>query len=224
MRWQRFFGCLVVAILLAALPDLTQARGFGGGGFHGGGFGGGAMRGPSGRGGPPAAISGSRGFAFGGRRFAFEGRNGMGSFGGRGVHGSFGRGFDRQDHRVFDRHRHLFFGFDFVAFGFPDWWYFDYGYPYYGYPYYDYPDDYAYYDSGPAYDEAFWQDLAKRVQLELARRGYYHGQINGVIDSNSQQAIRAFQKAQGLPVTGLIDPGVLRALRLPVPQIPSHSG
>ena len=134
------------------------------------------------------------------------------------------RGFDRQDHRVFHRHRHLFFGFDFVAFGFPDWWYFDYGYPYYGYPYYDYPDDYAYYDSGPAYDEAFWQDLAKRVQLELARRGYYHGQINGVIDSNSQQAIRAFQKAQGLPVTGLIDPGVLRALRLPVPQIPSHSG
>ena len=63
-----------------------------------------------------------------------------------------------------------------------------------------------------------------RKQSELARRGYYRGQINGVIDSDSRQAIRAFQKAQGLPVTGLIDPGVLRALNLPVSKIHSDSG
>ena len=50
----------------------------------------------------------------------------------------------------------------------------------------------------------YWQDLAMKVQSELARRGYYHGQINGVIDSNSRQAIRAFQKAQGLPETRLV--------------------
>jgi len=56
--------------------------------------------------------------------------NGMGGFGGHGPHRSFERGFDRQggDHRFFHRHRHLFFGFDFVAFGFPYWWYADYGY------------------------------------------------------------------------------------------------
>jgi hypothetical protein len=149
--------------------------------------------------------------------------NGMRNFGGRGPNGSFERGFGPQDHRFVHRHSHFLFGFDFVAFGFPYWWYVDYGYPYYGYPYYDYPDDYANYDSGPIYDDKFWQDLAKKVQSELARRGYYQGQINGVIDSNSQQAIRAFQKAQGLPVTGLIDPGVLRALKLPVPQIHSRS-
>ena len=156
--------------------------------------------------------------------------HGMGSFGGHGPHGSFQPGFAHQGrgHRFFQR-RHPFFGFDFVAFGFPYWWYADYGYPSYGYPpygypYYDYPDDYPYEDSAPAYDERFWQDLAKKVQSELARRGYYHGQINGVIDAESQQAIRVFQKAQGLPVTGLIDPKVLRALNLPVPQVPSHSG
>ena len=144
---------------------------------------------------------------------------GSGMGGGRGPHGSFEHGFDHRDrdHRFF-HHRHFFFGFDFVAFGFPYWWYADYGYPYYGYP-----DDYAYYDSAPVYDERFWQDLARKVQSELARRGYYHGQINGVIDSDSRQAIRAFQKAQGLHATGLIDPGVLRALKLPVPQIPSRS-
>jgi hypothetical protein len=95
-------------------------------------------------------------------------------------------------------------------FGLPYWWYADYGYRY---------DD-AYHDSGPAYDGRYWQDLATKVQSELARRGYYHGQINGVIDSSSRQAIRAFQKAQGLPETGLIDPGVLRSLKLPVPQVP----
>jgi hypothetical protein len=85
------------------------------------------------------------------------------------------------------------------------WWYANYGY------------GYAAYDSPAAYDGRYWQDLAMKVQSELARRGYYHGQINGVIDSTSSQAIRAFQKASGLPVTGLIDPGVLRSLKLPAP-------
>jgi peptidoglycan hydrolase-like protein with peptidoglycan-binding domain len=74
------------------------------------------------------------------------------------------------------------------------------------------------------YDERFWQYLAARVQSELARRGYYHGKINGVIDSDGRRAIRAFQKEQGLPVTGLVNPGVLKALKIPVPRIPSSSG
>jgi Putative peptidoglycan binding domain len=101
-----------------------------------------------------------------------------------------------RDHRYFHGRHH---------FGFPYWWYFGYRY------------DYAYDDSESGYDARYWQDLATKVQSELARRGYYQGQINGVIDSTSRQAIRAFQKAQGLPETGLIDPGVLRSLKLSVP-------
>jgi hypothetical protein len=93
---------------------------------------------------------------------------------------------------------------------------FDHGHRYFGSPY-GYCYDYAYYDSGPAHDFRYWQDLAIKVQLELARRGYYYGQINGVIGSSSRQAIRAFQKAEGLLETGLIDAGVLRSLKLPVP-------
>ncbi len=117
-----------------------------------------------------------------------------------------------RDHRFLHGDRH---------FGFPYWGYADYGCRY------DYADygcryDYAYDDSGSAYDGRYWQDLATKVQSELARRGYYHGQINGVIDASSRQAIRAFQKAQGLPQTGLIDPRVLRSLNLPVPQVPLH--
>jgi hypothetical protein len=112
------------------------------------------------------------------------------------------RDFDRDDR--FFHHRHFFFGFDFASFGFP-WWY---PYPYY----YGYPYDYSYYDYGPAYDYQYWNDLAVSVQSELARRGYYHGAIDGVIGSGSRQAIRGFQSAQGLPVTGVIDRKVLKAL------------
>jgi len=114
-------------------------------------------------------------------------------------------GFNHSDHEHRFLHAHR-------RFNFPYWWYAGYGYRY----------DFAYDDSGPAYDERYWQVLATKVQSELGRRGYYHGRINGVIDSSSRQAIRTFQKAQGLPETSLIDPGVLRSLKLPVPQVPSR--
>ena len=92
------------------------------------------------------------------------------------------------DHR-FDRdHRHFWF---------PYWWY----------------DGYDY-----AYDAINWQELAIKVQSQLAQRGYYHGPINGVIDSNTRQAIRAFQKANGLRETGLVDPELLTLLKLSFPQ------
>lgn len=97
---------------------------------------------------------------------------------------------------------------------------FDHGRRHFEFPYLRYADyecGYAYYDSPAAYDSHYSQDLAIKVQSELARRGYYHGRINGVIDSSTSQAIRAFQKAYGLPGTGQIDPGVLRSLKLRVP-------
>jgi len=51
------------------------------------------------------------------------------------------------------------------------------------------------------------------VQAELAGRGYYRGPINGVIGSGSRRAIREFQAAEGLPITGRIDESLIRALR-----------
>jgi len=98
----------------------------------------------------------------------------------------------RIDHdNRFDReHRHFWF---------PYWWYIGYGYNY-------------------AYDAIYWQELAIKVQSQLAQGGYYHGPINRVIDPETRQAIRAFQKAHGLRETGLVDPGLLRSLKLSVPQ------
>jgi hypothetical protein len=132
-----------------------------------------------------------------------------------------GRGFGHFDHRqdvrffrhhhgdrfFFHHHNRFFFAFDFAAFGFP-WWY-PYPYPYaYDYPY----DGYSSNDYGPDYDYAYWNALAVSVQSELARRGYYHGAIDGSIGADSRQAIRAFQAAQGWPVTGRINPKLLKSL------------
>src|SRR6516165_8740709 len=122
------------------------------------------------------------------------------------------------DHHHFVDHDRFFFSFDFVSFGFP-WWYPWYPpYPAY-YPYYPpYPSSYGYpYDSsyaggGQEFDYQYWTNLAVSVQSELARRGYYHGPTDGLIGSDSREAIRAFQAAQGLPVSGVIDQRLLQAL------------
>jgi hypothetical protein len=192
------FRWFMAAALAALLPVTTRtAVGHGMGGNMGGGHNGGGHMGMA------PHFSSGRGFGHG--RFGHE----FGRFDHRHDFAFRHHDFDRFRDRDFDRddrffhHRHFFFGFDFASFGFP-WWY---PYPYYGYPY-----DYSYYNYGPAYDYQYWNDLAVSVQSELARRGYYHGAIDGVIGSGSRQAIRGFQSAQGLPVTGVIDRKVLKAL------------
>jgi hypothetical protein len=52
------------------------------------------------------------------------------------------------------------------------------------------------------------------VQSELARRGYYHGPIDGDIGPGSSRAIARFQADHGLPVTGSITSSLLRSLGL----------
>jgi hypothetical protein len=207
---------LVLTGLLAIAPALAFAHGGGGGGHGFGGGGGGhgsiagghAVSGFAGRDFSPG-FRGMRGFSSG--RFS-DGKD-DGHFQDRdfGHHGDFREDDGRH-------HRHFFNDFDFVAFGFPDWWY-----PDYGYADYEYSDEDVDEDSTPAYGDQYWQDLAMKVQWALSRQGYYHGPINGVIGPDGVGAIRAFQEAQGLPATGRIDPNVLRALKLPVPQVALRS-
>ena len=52
------------------------------------------------------------------------------------------------------------------------------------------------------------------VQRALARRGYYHGAIDGAIGPGSRGAIRAFQADHGMAATGEINAPLLRALGL----------
>jgi hypothetical protein len=194
----RSFGCfywLLAAAVAALLPVTARAVP---GHSMGGSAGGGSHHSMGG-------SVGGRSHASMGQRFGHDGR----FFGNRHFanHDRFfehHRFFDNdRDDRFFRHHRHDFVDFDFVSFGFP-WWY---PYPYY----YGYPYDY-YYSDYPAYDYQYWNNLAVSVQSELARRGYYHGAVDGVIGSRSEQAIRAFQAAQRLTATGLIDPKLLKAL------------
>jgi Putative peptidoglycan binding domain len=55
-------------------------------------------------------------------------------------------------------------------------------------------------------------DLAMSVQTKLTDDGYYHGQIDGVLGSDSLEAIRQFQSDHELAVNGKIDPKLLDAL------------
>jgi hypothetical protein len=109
------------------------------------------------------------------------------------------------NHRHFRSRSNVFFGFGL-------------GYPYYGYPYYDgYPYDYGYYTPGTNYYTArgITDDATvAAVQRRLARGGYYHGAIDGVMGPGTRSAIRAFERNNRLPVDGVIDRQLLRTMGL----------
>ena len=48
-------------------------------------------------------------------------------------------------------------------------------------------------------------DTVRAVQQALQEKGFDPGEINGIIGPETQEAIRSFQKANGLPVTGQLD-------------------
>jgi hypothetical protein len=170
---------------------------------------------------PPLVTAGAHGGGFGGGH-SFAGRPGMGMPGrpGMGMPGHSGMGvrcgFNRHDH--FDHHHDHFHHHEdedndviFIgSFGFPGWWGWgwgpwwgwDGGYPYgygYGYPYgYGNPYGYGYgygYGGGQYgnYGDASHSRVAE-LQRRLARAGYYHGSIDGVLGPQTRRAIRAYER------------------------------
>ena len=106
-------------------------------------------------------------------------------------------------HRHYRHRSNVFFG---IGLGYP-----------YGYPYGSYPYGYGYY--GPrttVYASSGINDDATvaAVQRRLARGGYYHGSIDGVIGPATRVAIRSFERNNGLPIDGVIDPQLLRTMGL----------
>src|SRR2546423_15517269 len=112
-------------------------------------------------------------------------------------------------HRHYRSRSNVYFNF---GFGYPYYGY-GYGYPYYGV----YPYDYGYYRPRytAVYDRSFTDDATvAAVQRRLARGGYYHGPIDGVIGPGTRTAIRGFERNNGLPVDGVIDSQLLRTMGL----------
>ena len=178
---------LLAAAALAIAPGIALAGGGGGGG--GGSHGDGGFHG---------------GGSFHGGDFHGGDFHDGGSFHGRGdFHGGFTHhGFETDGGRF--RHDHdRFFSHGF-AFGVPWPGYYD---PdYFGSYDYDYP--YANYTASD------YSNVILAVQRALAQLGYYDGPLDGVVNPQTEKAIRWFQSVDRLPATGEIDPPTLRALRI----------
>jgi hypothetical protein len=79
-------------------------------------------------------------------------------------------------------------------------WYIIDPFPYYGYGY-----------SSPSYGDN-GGGVAVQVQSALQQAGYYQGPIDGIIGPGTSAAIAAYQRDNGLRVTGTITPGLVQNL------------
>ena len=67
--------------------------------------------------------------------------------------------------------------------------------------------------SGVKMQHAAWtKGQVTEAQQGLAKAGFYKGKINGKYDRSTRNAIRAYQKAKNLPVTGRLDNDLLTQL------------
>jgi len=81
------------------------------------------------------------------------------------------------------------------------------GFPvFYPYPYWYYPYDYYSYNDYGHGDVR----LVIEVQRRLARAGYYHGAIDGIVGPETRRAIRAYERDHKMPAYGVIDRQLLR--------------
>jgi hypothetical protein len=186
-----FTSCVAAMTLSASVAMAGPHGGSAGGGFTGGGSraAGGGFRGGS----APARMT--PGFAGAGSRFA------------PGMSRNF-RGFGRDRDRFHDRRFNdfVFFGGFGDPFFYPYYGYYPYGYypGYYPYGYYPYGYGYGY----NSYNRSGYQGFAggrgssvAQIQLRLARAGYYHGRIDGVMGPRTRSAMRAYERSHNSRVT-----------------------
>jgi peptidoglycan hydrolase-like protein with peptidoglycan-binding domain len=64
-----------------------------------------------------------------------------------------------------------------------------------------------------AHHAKWTKEQVKEAQAGLAKAGYYKGEPSGVYDKKTRKAIRAYQKANSMPVTGRLDDELLTKLR-----------
>ena len=64
-------------------------------------------------------------------------------------------------------------------------------------------------------------DEVTQIQTKLKRWGYYNGNIDGIYGSQTQEAVKYFQRKNGLTVDGIAGPATLKAMGI---YSPSSSG
>ena len=138
------------------------------------------------------------------------------------------REWDRRSDHWWHGHRcHFVNGFWFIydtGFYPYDYWYpYGYAYGYYGSAYYPYDYDAGVYEGGAdyygqgAYDssEQYADSTVATAQEQLARQGYYRGEIDGVCGPETRRAVTRYQSDHGLRVTGSLNTDTLHALGFP---------
>jgi hypothetical protein len=206
MNSKRIFCVICCSALLMTAPfALGGSRGGGGGGRGGGSFSGmGAARSGSSfdRSGMGAWNGGNRNWSGQNR----SGQNWSGRNSSANGHHHDGHHHDGHHHNHPNRvaNRVVFIG----DFGFPWWWGWGWGwswgwgypYGYYGY----YPYDYYGYGYGYGGDRSDYGQYGDRsasrvaeLQRRLARAGYYHGAIDGILGPQTRAAIRAYERDHG---------------------------
>lgn len=229
MKTKLFTGLALAAVLLIGGPAFARDNHKGGGGHavaavhHGGGghtaiaF---AHRSTGGRAIAVRSNGGFRGTAIASRRtftapatrdFAAT-RNVRGTshasvaFGGSGNNGQFAnsghRHFAFASHSGWDHNRQYDWnGHHYGWYG--NGWYIIDPFPFYG----------AYgYGYGPGYGDYGGGSVSAQVQSALYQQGYYQGPIDGVVGPGTQAAIAAYQRDNGLRVTGNINHALLNEL------------
>ena len=189
---KRFFTALALAAaMLIGGPAFGNSRG--------------------GDGGRGASYSGGgRGTSFSGsaRGASFSGGGSRGGYrGGSIAFGGSGRGYGRGGYGYGHGYG---YGRGYGGYGFVYPYYYG-DYPVYGYGY----AEPVYSDNGSDYsDSNASAPVSVQVQQELARQGYYRGPIDGIVGPGTQAAISAYQRDNGLRVTGTINGKLLDALDL----------
>ena len=56
-------------------------------------------------------------------------------------------------------------------------------------------------------------ESAKKIQTLLKRKGFYTGKIDGIFGAKTREAVKTFQKRNGLKVDGIVGPNTLKKLR-----------
>ncbi len=190
-----FLSCFAAVTLAATSVVTAGSRGGGGMGRGGGGMGrGGGAHFSSPTRSAPTFYRGGSG--------TYRTRSGDWSRSGNwSRRGDWSRSGDwRRHHHRSSRNQFVFIG----GFGFPYYW--GYPYDYYGYyPYdyygYDYYDDPGYGYGGSGYGNS---STVVEVQRRLARAGYYHGPIDGIMGPQTRRAIRAYERDYNQPGYGML--------------------
>lgn len=66
--------------------------------------------------------------------------------------------------------------------------------------------------NSPAMSNAEFKANVQSAQRQLKQKGLYNGPINGVMDTNTETAIRKYQENTGLNVTGRLDQTTINSL------------